>query len=435
VTAVKILNELDSTALARFDREIEILKRLAHPHVVKFIEAGVSDGHHWYESEFAPRGDFGRQAPYILWSDLSKVNYFIQICRGVQALHDARPRLIIHRDLKPSNILVFDPPEGSSDFVLKIADFGASAIAGDAMRLTRSSDFLGTEEYIAPECRSNPHNQRPSADIYSLGISFIEACTGSTAPTAENLLGVPALMRPVIEKMIRRHPDDRQQSVGDVQRELDALPKLQLLLGRQPYSDEIFASIYGLEAAGEIDRAWEALIASSRETVAERLRTFEYTLDRVGQNYDHVADAIMRTTGPVLQLIEADNPQALERLVGRFLFSAEKTKDDDECGPVPDMWSHFLFDAFRFSSTSWTKRLCLEGLVTCWIRFATYWPARYLLLAITGIESPDLIEHLAIVLRERQCEIAASLLDGVPDDRDLDVVAIGSALGLPNRTY
>lgn len=49
VTAVKVLATLDSVARARFAREAEILKRFDHPHIVKFLDAGETDGHHWLE--------------------------------------------------------------------------------------------------------------------------------------------------------------------------------------------------------------------------------------------------------------------------------------------------------------------------------------------------------------------------------------------------
>jgi serine/threonine protein kinase len=91
--------------------------------------------------------------PYLNYSNDERRNYFIQICLGVLALHESEPP-IIHRDLKPRNILVFQDPEERSTLVLKVADFGLSAIAGDSSHLTTSGQTLGTGSYMAPALRS-----------------------------------------------------------------------------------------------------------------------------------------------------------------------------------------------------------------------------------------------------------------------------------------
>lgn len=136
ITAVKVLaDSLDSVARARFDREVEILKRFYHLHVVKLLDPAKTDGHHWLESEYARELHFGKMFPYLNYSNLQRRNCFVQICLGVLALHEAEPP-IIHCDLKPRNILVFDNPEQKAELILKIADFGLSAIAGDDSHLT-----------------------------------------------------------------------------------------------------------------------------------------------------------------------------------------------------------------------------------------------------------------------------------------------------------
>src|SRR5262245_29716244 len=101
-TAVKVLHALDSKSRARFAREVDLLRRIDHKHIVKLLDAGEADGHYWYESEYASQGHAGQMWGYLFYSDLDRVKYFSQICLGVQALHDMDPP-IIHRDLKPSN--------------------------------------------------------------------------------------------------------------------------------------------------------------------------------------------------------------------------------------------------------------------------------------------------------------------------------------------
>jgi len=79
-TAVKVLaNPLDSVANARFDREVEILKRFDNPHVVKLLDASETDGHHWLESEYARESHFGKMFPYLNYSNVQRRDCFIQI--------------------------------------------------------------------------------------------------------------------------------------------------------------------------------------------------------------------------------------------------------------------------------------------------------------------------------------------------------------------
>lgn len=71
------------------------------------------------------------------------------------ALHEAKPA-VIHRDIKPRNILVFSNPDDRSSPILKVADFGLSAIAGASSRLTTSGHIIGTGFYMAVKYDKTP---------------------------------------------------------------------------------------------------------------------------------------------------------------------------------------------------------------------------------------------------------------------------------------
>lgn len=426
-TAVKVLDELDPMSQARFKGEVDILRSIDHENIVKVLDAGENDGHHWYESEYAGQGHFGVMHSYLFYSDLDRVKYFRQICLGVQALHELEPP-IFHRDLKPSNILVFEYFNPDRRSVLKVADFGIAAIAGDASGLTKTGTALGTPDYMAPERRNNPRVKTPQSDIYSLGITFLEACTGSPIPSQENLDDVPEVLRHVVEKMIRRSPRDRYQSVTEVLVALDSFSPLRLLLGREPGENESGTMVFHVNIGRELENAFAALVDSDAGNVLERLAAFERKLDRLGDAHDHEADAIMRVTGPILAVIDGADRKALLHLVERFLSAAEETSERDHFSPAPDMWAHFLADTFRFSSYRATKHLCLEGLAKFLIRFGTPWTKNYLYLTIKSIEDPSYMEHLAVCLREVGRDDVAGTLDGVPDQRDLDVETLVSAL-------
>ncbi len=108
--------------------------------------------------------------------------------------------------------------------------------------------------------------------------------------------------------------------------------------------------------------------------------------------------------------------------------AAEITTERDEIAPVPDMWAHFMADTFHFSSYRPTKSLCLEGLAKFLVRFGSPWTKNYLYLTIKSIEDPSFMDHLSVCLREVGREDVASLLDGVPDQRALDLDALRIAL-------
>src|SRR5436305_791753 len=63
-TAVKILAALDQDSQRRFEQEVNILRGINHTNIVRVLDFGETDGHHWYESEYARQGHFGRMHGY-----------------------------------------------------------------------------------------------------------------------------------------------------------------------------------------------------------------------------------------------------------------------------------------------------------------------------------------------------------------------------------
>jgi serine/threonine-protein kinase len=156
-------------ALARFEREVEVLKQLNHPHVVHFYNNGRYKGAPFYVMEYidgesladalARRGRF-------TWEEV--VEFGKQICSALKHAHDQG---IIHRDLKPSNLMM------TSDGQIKLTDFGIAKDL-DVTQLTAANCTVGTAAYMSPEqCRGERHLTHKS-DLYSLGILFFELVTG-----------------------------------------------------------------------------------------------------------------------------------------------------------------------------------------------------------------------------------------------------------------
>ncbi len=160
--AVKLL----SAALAeeegfrgRFEAEIETLRKLNHPNIVRLFGFGEDDARLFYAMELIDGNsleeELGRGRRFD-WREVVRI--VIEICRALRHAHD---RGVIHRDIKPGNLLL------TADGQVKLSDFGIARLFGNT-RLTSAGSVLGTAEYMAPEqAAGKPVDQR--TDLYSLG--------------------------------------------------------------------------------------------------------------------------------------------------------------------------------------------------------------------------------------------------------------------------
>lgn len=147
--------------LARFNTEINALRKLSHPGIVQIVDTSSSEEKPFYVAEYCEKRDLSK-------IDLSKKSLseklylFREICDAVGAAHTAN---IIHRDLKPPNILI------RHDDSVAVGDFGLCLDLTDIEeRATASSEAIGARHYIAPELEDGRVlDPKPSSDCYSLG--------------------------------------------------------------------------------------------------------------------------------------------------------------------------------------------------------------------------------------------------------------------------
>jgi serine/threonine protein kinase len=168
IVALKLLREAyaeDPEYLARFERELELARRIDSVHVVKVLGYGVREKVPYLALEYVDgpslHAALVAHGPYS-WPETRAL--LIQMTQG---LADANAAGVIHRDVKPSNVLI--GPDG----VAKLTDFGI-ARGLDLTRMTATSTLLGTPAYMAPE---GPKDAR--SDLYSLGIIGYELLTGA----------------------------------------------------------------------------------------------------------------------------------------------------------------------------------------------------------------------------------------------------------------
>lgn len=174
VVALKILHEhlsLDPYFVERFEREVEVTRRIDSPYVAKTLGFGRREGRPFIVMEFVEgkslRDLLRGQGP-MSWETASPI--LRQIALGLDAAHKAN---VIHRDVKPSNVLL--TPDGTA----KLVDFGI-ARAEDMTALTGTSTTMGTPGYTTPDGVPGK-----SADLYALGCVAYELCTGNRAFTGD----------------------------------------------------------------------------------------------------------------------------------------------------------------------------------------------------------------------------------------------------------
>jgi len=143
----------------RFEAEIETLRKLNHPNVVRLFGFGAQDEQLYYAMELVDGNSLEeelRRGRHFDWREVTRIG--IDVCRALRHAHD---RGVIHRDIKPGNLLMV------ADGHVKLSDFGIARLFGYS-RLTNPGNVLGTAEYMAPEqAEGGPIDGR--ADLYSLG--------------------------------------------------------------------------------------------------------------------------------------------------------------------------------------------------------------------------------------------------------------------------
>ncbi|XXX75123.1 serine/threonine-protein kinase [Sorangium sp. So ce134] len=175
--AVKVLHpELVFTreAVVRFEREIQAIRRIDHPNVIRILDCGeIPGGRPFFAMELLRGVDLqsyittrGRLSPEEALEILEPV------CEALSAVHRSA---IVHRDLKASNVFIAD--EGAPARVV-LLDFGVAKVLDDAgPGITAPTHLLGTPACMAPEqIRGQAADSR--TDVYALGALAYYMLTG-----------------------------------------------------------------------------------------------------------------------------------------------------------------------------------------------------------------------------------------------------------------
>ncbi|MHC5024895.1 MAG: serine/threonine-protein kinase, partial [Planctomycetota bacterium] len=278
VVAIKVLREDHLAGAAdqrRFEREIEIVSALQHPHLVPIIGHGRTvDDRPYLVMPFiegAPLDEHvlgpGRDDPGRLdVGDTLRV--FLGAC---DAVHYAHQHGIIHRDLKPGNIRVDrDGQAHVLDFGLAVEVDAAARRLDGSRAVTSTGAFLGSLAFASPEqVDGAPGGVDIRTDVYSLGVVLYQLLTGrlphdtggslrealkriteSLPPSPGRLRAMHDDVETIVQRCLAKRPDRRYQSAGelatDIRRYLAGEPiearrdsaweRAQLLLRRYRYA-------------------------------------------------------------------------------------------------------------------------------------------------------------------------------------------------------
>jgi serine/threonine protein kinase len=167
----------DGEGARNFCRELGILMKLRHPHLVLFMGATRTDPT-CIVSELCEGGTLfdclHKGNAKFSWDQRHKV--CTDVAKGVNFLHCSTPQ-IVHRDLKSLNVfLLFPFREDCSIVHCKVGDFGLSRIRGDSRPLGLTG-AAGTYQWMAPEVLEGRYYTE-KVDVYSYGILLFEVLSG-----------------------------------------------------------------------------------------------------------------------------------------------------------------------------------------------------------------------------------------------------------------
>jgi hypothetical protein len=227
LVAIKLIRAefLNSPRLVeRFRREVRAAAALAHPNVVAAYDADEVGGTHFLVMEYLEGETLAARLARLGPRPVAEACDYVR--QAALGLEYARTRGTVHRDIKPHNLM------RTADGTVKVLDFGLARVrdrdesdagddatggAGTAFPLSTAGSVMGTAGYMAPEQARDSRAADTRADVYALGRTAYHLLTGRAPGDGPSpLTGLPARLKPIVEKMTAVKPEDRFQTPGAV---------------------------------------------------------------------------------------------------------------------------------------------------------------------------------------------------------------------------
>jgi serine/threonine-protein kinase len=231
--------------LARFQREIAILQKLEHPHIVRYLESGAAGGLLFLAMDYV---EGPSAAERVKQSDPLAPDVVVALgCQLLDALAFAHEKGYVHRDVKPDNLLLRPAAAtaaAAEAVELILADFGLarayqeSSLSG----LTQSGVGGGTAAFMPPEQVTDFRSARPAADLYGSAATLYYLLTRqqiyeparSTFELMQRILDLeplplrsptagprlPERLGAVLRRALARHPSQRYPDARAMRQEL-----------------------------------------------------------------------------------------------------------------------------------------------------------------------------------------------------------------------
>jgi hypothetical protein len=283
LVALKILSPRrareEERMIARFQREMELSRKVDHPNLCKTFESGVLNGVLYLAMEFIP----GRSLYRLVQAEgPMAVPRLARLMAGVASgLGYAHAQGLIHRDLKPANIMVTPHDQA------KLLDLGLALIEGeqnpDVTVVGGTGYIVGTMDYIAPEQTLDPTGIDGRADLYSLGCTIYYALTGrppfpggtnkekmqrhrraEPTPLLELRPDLPRGFVQLVGRMMVKIPHDRLGTAQEAEDQLQRWANAEALPTEYDLQVDVNAAIAELrakDAAAEF--SWAALMSEA----------------------------------------------------------------------------------------------------------------------------------------------------------------------------
>ncbi|GAB2630087.1 hypothetical protein GCM10027168_72120 [Streptomyces capparidis] len=228
--AIKVLREelaSDPDIVMRFLRERSVLLRLTHPNIVRVRDLVVEGDLLALVMDLVEGPDLHRHLREN--GPFTPVAASLLMAQIADALAASHADDVVHRDLKPANVLLVTEGGTGGGALMRplLTDFGIARLA-DSPGITRTSEFVGTPAYVAPESAEG-RPQTSAVDVYGAGIMLYELATGRPPFQGDSAMAVlhqhlsqeprrpttiPDPLWTVIERCLRKNPDERPSAVS-----------------------------------------------------------------------------------------------------------------------------------------------------------------------------------------------------------------------------
>ena len=337
--ALKVLlagNFARARDIERFLREARAVAQLDHPSIVRILEFDREGGSAWFAMEFV---DGPTLLQHIRDDGALDWQQAVQIAAQLaRALAHAHQSGLLHRDVKPNNVLLEDGVRP------RLTDFGlaVSTDSGDATRLTRTGQVLGTPMYMSPEqARGDLADMGPHTDVYGVGVVLYEALTGQVPfdgpspvaiihqvlerdPTAPRQLvpNIPREVETICLKAMRRSPRDRYPTAQALAEDLERCLRGEPILAHPPtLLDQ--ARWFVRRNRSAFLAAVAALLAATAVAVGGYATVQGSTIRLESERQETAAEALEATVERLAQLTTEDRVAESERVWSTFLKNPE----------------------------------------------------------------------------------------------------------------